>query len=76
MDHSIYDVIHDFIQWMILPVIGSFAYFVRKYITRLEDVEKQVNILNTKTAVIESKLDGIKEGVDELLQRRAKRRKE
>ena len=76
MDQSTWDIIKDFCQWLVLPIMGSFAYMIKKYITRLEDVERQVNTLTTKTAVIETKLDSIKEGVDQLLERRARRRKE
>lgn len=75
MDNPTWDIIKDFCQWLILPILGSAAFVVRKYITRLEDVERQVNILTTKTAVIETKLDTIKDGVDQLLERSSRKRK-
>lgn len=79
---GIWEVIKASIQWLLLPAVTALAFFVRKYIYRIEHMEQQVKDIEIRTAVVESKIDDIREdlkeikhGVNRLIDRRTEDRK-
>ncbi len=64
------------VEWLVLPLIASIAYFFRKYISRVESVEKRMNEMEIRIAVVETNIahirkdiEEIKKGVDKILDR-------
>lgn len=64
------------VEWLVLPLIASIAYFFRKYISRVEHVEKRLNEMEIRIAVVETNIahirkdiEDIKKGVDKILDR-------
>lgn len=64
------------VEWLVLPLIASIAYFFRKYISRVEQVEKRLNEMEIRIAVVETNIayirkdiEDIKKGVDKILDR-------
>lgn len=73
---ELWDLAKGFMQWLVLPILGSFAYFIRKYISKVEQVEIEMSQMKVKQAVLESQIDDIKQdirdikvGIDKLLDR-------
>lgn len=82
MESSVWEVIKAAIQWLLVPCVTALAFFVRKYIHRIEAMEQQVKDIEIRTAVVESKIDDIREdlkeikhGVNRLIDRRSEDRK-
>lgn len=77
-----WEIIKAAIQFLLVPAVTALAFFVRKYIHRIEHMETQVKDIEIRTAVVESKIDDIREdlkeikhGVNRLIDRRADDRK-
>lgn len=82
MENGLWELLKGLIQWMLVPAVTALAFFVRKYIQRIEVMEQQVKDIEIRTAVVESKIDDIREdlkeikhGVNRLIDRRADDRK-
>ncbi len=82
MEFGAWDLIKSTIQWFVLPAIAALAFFFRKYIHRIDKMEDQVREIEVRTAVVESKIDDIrddlkeiKRGVEKLIERRQQERK-
>lgn len=76
MEHDVWEVIKAAIQWLILPLIAAIMFFFRKYIQRVENVEKRINEMEIRVAVVENNIshirkdiEDIKKGIDKLLDR-------
>lgn len=76
MEHGIWAIIKAAVEWLFLPLIASLAYFFRKYIQRVESVEKRINEMEIRIAVVETNIvhirkdiEDIKKGVDKILDR-------
>lgn len=76
MENDIWELVRATLQWAIFPCIAAIAYFVRKYIGRVDLMESRVSDLEVRTSVIESKIDDIrddvkdvKRGIEKLLDR-------
>ncbi len=54
------------IEWLVLPLIASIAYFFRKYIQRVESVEKRINDMEIRIAVVENNIAHIRQDIDEI----------
>ncbi len=66
MDASTWEVLKALINWAVVPLVGAIMYFVKKNITRIEIVEQEVREQKTRTAVIESKVDDIRDDLKEI----------
>jgi chaperonin cofactor prefoldin len=66
MDSSIWEVIKASMQWVVLPLVGSSLYFVRKYISRVDELSTQVHDLDVRTSVVESKIDDIRDDIKDI----------
>lgn len=66
MDSSVWEIIKASMQWIVLPLMGSALYFVRKYISRVDGLTIQVHELEVRTSVIESKIDDIRDDLKEI----------
>lgn len=82
IDYNVWEIVKITLEFLFLPAVGAMAFFIRKYIHRIEHVEKQVKDIEIRTAVVESKIDDIREdlkeiknGVNRLIERRADERK-
>ncbi len=82
VETSVWEIIKAAVQWLLVPAVASLAFFVRKYIHRIDHMEQQVKDIEIRTAVVESKIDDIREdlkeikhGVNRLIDRRADDRK-
>lgn len=82
VEASAWEVIKATIQWLLVPSFAALAFFFKKYIGRIEYMEQQVKDIEIRTAVVESKIDDIREdlkeikhGVNRLIDRRVDDRK-
>lgn len=76
MEQGLWELIKAAVQWLILPLVGAIAFFFRKYIQRVESVEKRINEMEIRLAVVENNIahirrdiEDIKKGVDKILDR-------
>jgi hypothetical protein len=76
MEEGIWEVIKAAVQWLVLPLVASVAFFFRKYIQRVETVEKRINEMEIRIAVVETNIahirrdiEDIKKGVEKILDR-------
>jgi chaperonin cofactor prefoldin len=76
MEQGLWEVVKAAVQWLVLPLVGAIAYFFRKYIQRVENVEKRISEMEIRMAVVENNIahmrkdiEGIKKGVDKILDR-------
>lgn len=63
---ELWDILKTLSSWIIMPLIGGLMYFVRKSFNRLEKMEEEVQEQKIKTAVIESKVDDIRDDIKEI----------
>ena len=76
MEDGIWTVIKASVEWLVLPLMASIAYFFRKYISRVGNVEQRINSMEIRVAVVEANIthirkdiEDIKKGVDKILDR-------
>ena len=76
MEQDIWEVIKAIVQWLVLPLVMTVAFFSRKYMQRIELVEKRINEMEIRMALVENNLthirnevEEIKKGVDKILDR-------
>lgn len=77
LDPSIWDVIKSLMQWLVIPLLTALAYFFKKAHVRLDKLEEDMTGTKTRIAVVESKIDDIREdikdikrGVEKLVERK------
>lgn len=74
MEDSMWTVVKAAVEWLVLPLFGAIAYFFRKYIQRVEAVERRLNKMEIRVAVVENNIahirqdvEAIKKGVEKIL---------
>lgn len=77
IDPTIWDVIKSLMQWLVLPLVTGLVYFFKKAHVRLDRLEEDMTGTKTRIAVVESKIDDIREdikdikrGVEKLVERK------
>lgn len=63
-----WELIKEFITYAIYPALLVIAFFMRRHIARVDKVEEAVNVQNTRLAVVESKVDDIRNDVRDIKQ--------
>ncbi len=63
---GIWEVAKSTLQYIIFPVVAGFAYFLKKYIKRVEMSEERISLLSVRLSVVESKIDDIREDLKEI----------
>lgn len=53
-------------EWMVLPVIGAFAYFIKKYFSRVESAEQRIFQLEIRQAVLDTQISEMKKDIVEI----------
>ena len=83
MDADLWKTINSILGFLSVSSLTVFTYFLRKYIHRIESTEQQVKDIEVRTAVVESKIDDIREdlreikyGVNRLIDRRVDNKKD
>lgn len=66
VEAGIWEVIKAAVQWLLVPAVAALTFFVKKYIGRIEIMEQQVKDIEIRTAVVESKIDDIREDLKEI----------
>lgn len=61
-----WEIIKDLIEYAIYPALIGMAYFVRKNFDRLDRVEETSSVQNTRLAVVESKVDDIRNDIKDI----------
>ena len=71
------DIVKGLLYYAVYPLVMGIVYFMREHIKKVEQLDKQVQENKLRTAVIESKVDDIrddlkeiKENVQKLVERR------
>lgn len=74
MEEGMWQVVKGAVEWLFLPLIASIVYFFRKYVQRVEHVEKRINEIEIRMAVVETNIahmrkdiEDIKKGVEKIL---------
>jgi hypothetical protein len=77
IDSSTWDVVKTLIQFLVIPLVTGLAYFFKKAHVRLDKLEDDMTGTKTRVAVVESKIDDIREdikdikrGVEKLVERK------
>lgn len=77
MESEVFEVLKTFVTLIVVPLVGGIMYFIKKNFKRLDKVEEDMQEQKTRTAVIESKVDDIrddikdiKQGVEKLVERK------
>lgn len=60
------DTLDTVAKFVIAPIAAVIWWAFKKYDDRIVNIEKRMNDLEKETAVMEAKLDGLKEGIDEI----------
>lgn len=76
-DPGMWDLFKSLLQWLLLPLIAALGYFFKTANRRIHKLEDDMISSKTRIAVIESKIDDIREdikdikrGVDKLVERK------
>ncbi len=77
MSLDAWDMLKSVVDWLVIPAVGGLSFFMRRHVKKVEDIEKRITFAEVRVAVIESKIDDIrddikeiKEGVTKLVDRR------
>lgn len=62
----LWDIAKSIVSWALLPLVGGMTYFIRKNFERLDKMELELQDQKTKTAVIESKVDDIRDDIKDI----------
>lgn len=66
IDPNIWDVIKSITQFLILPLLMCLGYFFKKAHIRLDRLEEDMTNTKTRIAVVESKIDDIRDDIKEI----------
>lgn len=66
MEVGMWEFIKGSMNWIILPLLGSIAYFFRKYVTRVEHLETRINKMEIRMAVVEANIAHMREDIQEI----------
>ncbi len=66
MDFHIDDILKLLLQSVILPVLGGIAYFFKRFHHRIDSLEKDVDTLDTRITIVETKIDDIRDDIREI----------
>lgn len=67
IEHGIWEVLKATLQWVAAPLAALLAYIGKKYIARIEMVEKEIHELKTRQAVVEEQVKDIREDIKHLV---------
>lgn len=63
---DVFGVIKSTVEWLILPLVGAVVFFFKKYIQRVELVEKRLAEMEVRMAVVENNIAHIKRDVEDI----------
>lgn len=66
MDLGIWEIIKSLLQLLVFPIVAGLAYFFRKYIHKVDKMEADIRDIEIRTAVVESKIDDIRDALREI----------
>ncbi len=66
MELSAWDIIRSTVQWLILPLVAGLTYFVKKHMHNVDRLDQQVREIEVRTAVVESKINDIRDDLKEI----------
>ncbi len=66
MDDGIFGVLKAVTDYLVIPLAGGLFFFMKKYIKRIEIVEGELQDTKTRTSVIESKVDDLRDDIKDI----------
>lgn len=63
---SFWEVIKLIGNWVVIPLMGGVMWFAKKHINRLDIIEKDVQQLEVRSAVLESQITTVAKNIEEI----------
>lgn len=67
MEPTSWDLIKGVVSWIIVPIIASLSYFIKKNFSDIDHLKVEVSELKVKQAVSESQIHDIREDIKDLV---------
>ncbi len=61
-----WDLIRGVLYYAVYPLVMGLVYFMRSHIQKVNEIEKDLQDTKTRTAVIESKVDDVRDDIKEI----------
>lgn len=61
-----WEIVKAVLQYAVYPLVGAVGFIMKKHIERIDAVEKDLNETKTRTSVIESKVDDIRDDIKDI----------